>query len=133
MIEVVCGIIRDQRGCLLAGLRPQGKHLAGLWEFPGGKIDLGETPEDALVRELREELGVEVVVGLALEPVSWHYESGWIRLLPFVCEIGAGELSLTSHERIAWVGLDELDGLDWAPADVPILGQIRSLFSGGLD
>lgn len=133
MIEVVCGIIRDERGRLLVGLRPQGRHLAGLWEFPGGKIDPGETPENALMRELREELGVEVVVGLALEPVSWHYESGWIRLLPYACEMRAGELFLTSHERITWVGLDELDGLDWAPADVPILKQIRALYSEGLD
>lgn len=128
MIDVVCGIIRDERGRLLAGLRQQGKHLGGLWELPGGKVDPGETPEEALVRELREELGIEVEVGLALEPVSWHYESGSIRLLSYACEIRSGELTPMSHERIEWIGLSELEAIEWAPADVPVLRQVRSLF-----
>ena len=125
MIDVVCGIIRDKRGRLLAGLRPKGKHLGGLWELPGGKVDPGETPEEALVRELREELGILVGVGLALEPISWEYESGGIRLLSYACEILEGELVAMSHERIAWVGLDELEEYQWAPADVPVLTQIK--------
>jgi 8-oxo-dGTP diphosphatase len=133
MIDVVCGIIRDERGRLLAGLRPQGKHLGGLWELPGGKIDSGETPEEALVRELREELGIEVEVGFPFEPVSWQYESGVIRLLSYACEIRSGELTVMSHERIAWVGLDELEGLEWAPADVPVLAQIEALWGGDFD
>lgn len=133
MIDVVCGIIRDERGRLLAGLRPQGKHLGGLWELPGGKVDLDEAPEEALVRELREELGIEVEVGLALEPVTWQYKSGSIRLLSYACEIRSGELTVMSHERIEWIGLGELEAIEWAPADVPVLRQVRSLFSRGLD
>ena len=129
MIEVVCGIIRDERGRVLAGLRPQGKHLGGLWEFPGGKVDPGESPQQALVRELREELGIEVGVGAALEPVCWEYESGMIRLWPFVCTMLGGEMTVLSHERVAWVGLDELEEFDWAPADVPVLGQTRAFFA----
>lgn len=132
MIEVVCAVIRDEQGRLLAGLRPQGKHLGGMWEFPGGKVDPGESAEEALVRELREELGIEVGVGAALEPVCWEYESGVIRLSPFVCTMRGGEITVMSHERVAWVGLDELEEFDWAPADVPVLAQIRSHFAGDL-
>ena len=101
--------------------------------MPGGKIDAGETPEEALVRELREELGIEVEVGLPFEPVSWQYENGGIRLLSYACEIRSGELTVMSHERIAWVGLDELEGLEWAPADVPVLAQIEALWGGDFD
>lgn len=132
MIEVVCGIIRDERGRVLAGLRPQGKHLGGLWEFPGGKVDPGESPQQALVRELREELGIDVEVGAALEPVCWQYETVGIRLMPHVCEVRCGVIEAMSHERVDWYAVGELRGLEWAPADVPILGQIEALWGGGL-
>lgn len=133
MIEVVCGIIRDGQGRVLAGLRPQGKHLAGMWEFPGGKVDAGESAGQALARELLEELGVEVEVGVALEAVCWQYECVSIRLLPHVCEIRGGDLKAMSHERVAWYALSELRGLEWAPADVPVLAQIEAMWGGNLD
>ena len=133
MIEVVCGIIRDERGWVLAGLRPQGKHLGGLWEFPGGKVDPGESAEQALARELREELGVEVEVGEALEPVCWQYDMMGIRLLPHVCEIRNGAIDAMSHERVEWFAIGDLRRLDWAPADVPILAQIEALWGGDFD
>ena len=130
MIDVVCGVIEDTDGRFLVCLRPQGKHMGGLWEFPGGKLDPGESPEDALVRELREELGVEVAVAAALEAVIWNYERGRIRLLPFRCTIIGGELRAIEHERILWCAPEDFGNLAWADADVPVLGQIRATVSG---
>lgn len=125
MIDVVCGVIEDAEDRVLACLRPAGKHLDGLWEFPGGKVEHGETPQAALARELREELGVEVEVLGALDPVSWQYERGAIRLLPFYCRITRGEPVPHEHERLCWCACHELEGLAWAPADLPVLAQLR--------
>lgn len=125
MIDVVCGVIEDGEGKYLACLRPQGKHLGGLWEFPGGKVDPGESPETALVRELSEELGVEVVVGRALVPVEWTYDRGRIRLLPFICHLLKGHPQALEHEDLIWCAPNEFGSLAWADADLPILEQIR--------
>jgi 8-oxo-dGTP diphosphatase len=130
MIDVVCGVIRDADGRYLACLRPQGKHLGGLWEFPGGKVETGEVPEIALARELLEELGVDVAVGAALDPVPWSYERGKIRLLPFFCTITSGKLQAIEHEELLWCAPSEFGQLAWADADLPILEQIRGLISG---
>jgi 8-oxo-dGTP diphosphatase len=123
MIEVAAGLVIDGAGRLLACRRPQGKHLGGKWEFPGGKVEDGESPAAALVRELEEELGVTVDIGRALTPVVWDYGRGPIRLHPFVCRIAAGELHPHEHEEIRWCASDELPTLDWAAADVPILAE----------
>jgi 8-oxo-dGTP diphosphatase len=130
MIDVVCAVIENpEDGCVLACRRPQGKHLAGLWEFPGGKVDAGESPEAALVREIREELGVAVTVGRALEPVLWSYEKGAIRLMPYLCFITDGSPQAIEHEELRWCAPDEVGALDWAEADVPILVQLAALLS----
>jgi 8-oxo-dGTP diphosphatase len=123
MIEVAAGLILDRAGRLLACKRPQGKHLGGKWEFPGGKVEDGESPGAALVRELEEELGVTVDIGQALTPVVWDYGRGPIRLHPFACRIVAGELHPHEHEEIRWCLRDDLLALDWAAADVPILAE----------
>ena len=125
MIEVVCGIIEDGEGRFLACRRPKGKHLGGLWEFPGGKVDPGESLPNALVRELREELAIDVSVGEALDPVDWDYGSTSIRLHPFLCRIVGGELQPHEHDAVSWCAPDDLDSLEWAPADVPILASLR--------
>lgn len=121
---VVCGVIGDAEGRFLACLRPAGKHLGGLWEFPGGKVDLGETPESALVRELREELAVDVQVGLPLSPVIWNYGEHTIQLLPFYCRIISGGLRAVEHEALRWCLPEHLGDLRWADADIPILREI---------
>ena len=127
MIDVVCGVIVNPNGDYLACLRPQGKHLGGCWEFPGGKVDPGESPEAALVRELREELMVEVQVGRALNPVVWNYDGKAIRLLPFFCTVAAGELSAVEHEALRWCAIEQFDELPWAAADIPILREIAAM------
>lgn len=130
MIDVVCGVIQDSAGRFLACLRPEGKHLAGCWEFPGGKIDPGESAEQALIRELREELEVTVVVGGALAPVVCHYERGSIRLLPFLCSITEGCPRAVEHERLLWCATTDFPNLKWAEADLPILDELRSKNTG---
>lgn len=125
MLEVVCGIIEDRSGRFLACRRPAGKHLGGLWEFPGGKVDPGETPRSALARELHEELGVEVDVGEALQPVVWDYGTTVIQLRPFRCVVRCGEPHPHEHEDIRWCRTDDWESLAWAAADLPILEELR--------
>jgi len=124
MTDVVCAIIQDSEGRFLACLRPHGKHLAGFWEFPGGKVEANEAPEVALIRELHEELGVLVQVGAPLEPVIWNYDRGCIRLLPFFCAIPNGQPRAIEHEQLLWCSPEEFGTLSWAEADLPVLGQI---------
>lgn len=124
MIQVVCGVIADPAGRYLACLRKAGGHLGGLWEFPGGKVEAGEMPAEALARELREELGVEVAVGRQMEAVDWEYSGKWIRLIPFSCTILAGIPQALDHENLRWCAPEDFNTLEWAPADVPILGAL---------
>ncbi|MGL5017068.1 MAG: (deoxy)nucleoside triphosphate pyrophosphohydrolase [Luteolibacter sp.] len=126
MIQVVCGVIQNPEGAYLACLRPAGKHLGGLWEFPGGKVDPGESPEAALVRELAEELAVQVEVLSPLTPVVWNYGEITIRLCPFLCRIVSGGLQALEHEQVLWVFPEDFDSLMWAPADVPVLRELQS-------
>lgn len=130
MVDVVCGVIENSEGRFLACLRPAGKHLGGLWEFPGGKVDPGESPESALVRELQEELAVGVEVGLPLTPVIWSYEERTIRLRPFRCTIVSGELQAIEHEWLYWCLPEDFNDLPWAAADVPILQEISASIRG---
>jgi len=123
MIDVVAGLILDDAGRLLACKRPEGKHLGGKWEFPGGKLEEGEDAAAALVRELEEELGIVVLAGEFLTPVVWDYGSGPIRLHPIVCRIAAGAPHPHEHSEIRWCGREELGRLDWAAADVPVLAE----------
>lgn len=124
MIDVVCGVIEDADGRFLACLRPKGKHLGGLWEFPGGKVDPGESPGSALIRELKEELGVHVTVGSPLSEVIWNYGERTIRLLPYRCSVVCGEPRALEHEAVLWCSSDELQQLSWAAADVPVLQEL---------
>jgi 8-oxo-dGTP diphosphatase len=123
MIDVVCGVIENEEGKFLACLRPQGKHLGGFWEFPGGKVEVGEEPAAALVREILEELEVTVEVGVALTPVIWAYEERSIRLLPFRCKVIGGVLNAVEHEEVRWCSASDFDQLAWAAADLPILRE----------
>ena len=122
-IEVVAGLILDAHGRLLACRRPEGKHLGGKWEFRGGKVEAGESSESALVRELEEELGITVRPWKALTPVTHDYGRGPIRLSPFLCTVISGTLHPHEHSELRWCSTDELPGLDWAAADLPILDE----------
>jgi len=116
----VCGII--ERGDLfLAALRGPAQSNAGLWEFPGGKVRSGETSEAALLRELREELAIEVSPTSPLASHIHTYPSITIELIPFICKLIHGEPHPREHAEIKWVTVKEAQALEWAPADVPVL------------
>jgi 8-oxo-dGTP diphosphatase len=120
VINVVCAILEDCSGGVFVAKRPEGKSLGGYWEFPGGKIEDGETPQAALVREIREELNVSIAVGDGLPASEFVYESGTVVLHPFWAKIGNGEIRLNEHVEGKWVQVSALEELRLAPADVPI-------------
>lgn len=124
VLEVVCAVISRADGHYLACLRPEGKHLAGYWEFPGGKVEPGETLEEAIAREIREELAVEIEVGERMSAVEWSDDSVVLRLTPLRAHIISGELQAMEHERLEWFSALELGALHWAPADVPIVKRL---------
>lgn len=123
LVEVVGAVIvRDGR--ILCAQRGSDGALAGKWEFPGGKVERGEPPRDALVRELTEELLCEVAVGEVVTTTIHDYDFATICLTTFLCELLAGEPTLTEHQAVVWLAPDELYTLDWAPADVPAVALV---------
>ena len=128
MIDVTAAII-VQSGKVLAARRKPGKHLSGYWEFPGGKIEKGESPEECLVRELSEELGIEVRVNAFIGESKFDYGNKYIRLLAYKVEHVSGDFKLLDHDEIRWLAMCELDDLEWAPADLPIIKQYKAIAS----
>jgi len=124
MTPVACAVIENESGHVLLAKRPEGKCLGGFWEFPGGKIEAGESAEAAIVRELEEELLIQTQVFQTLETVEHHYEKFSIRLIPCRAKILAGVPTPTEHSDIDWFAIQEIAIETLAPADVPILGQL---------
>ncbi len=126
-VRVVCGIIMRGERIMLAQ-RPPDKKLGGLWEFPGGKVEPGESAEVALHRELQEELGCTVRITQTLPPFVHAYEWGSIELIPFVCELTSESPEPHAHEHtaLAWVERGELRSYELAPADVPLVAGLES-------
>ena len=122
-IKVVAAIIIEQ-GKVFATQRGYGEFKDG-WEFPGGKVEDGETPENALVREIREELDTEIEVGELLETVEYDYPKFHFSMDCFICKIKAGNLILKEHEAAKWLTKETLDSVEWLPADLGLIGKIR--------
>ena len=118
--QVTAAIIRKDSKILIAR-RAQNKHLGGYWEFPGGKIEEGETPQECLKRELEEELGIVVNVGAFFMENEHHYEDKIIQLQAFECEHISGNIMLNDHDQIEWVHPSEFINFKFAPADIPFL------------
>ncbi len=129
-IAVTCALL-ERDGRLLVAQRAPGRKLALKWEFPGGKIEPGESGPEALARELREELGVEVDVGRELTPVTHDYGSLVIALRSFLCRLRAGEPHPHEHAAVRWCTPDEVAALDLAEADRPVLAQFTADRGGG--
>jgi 8-oxo-dGTP diphosphatase len=126
MISVVCAVIEDEAGRFLLAKRPEGKCLGGFWEFPGGKLEEGESVEAALIRELQEELLIQSEVFQILEPVEYHYEKSSIQLIPCRARILSGIPTALEHSEIGWFSNHEIDRSALAPADVPILAMLAT-------
>lgn len=126
LIRVVgAAIMRD--GTVLCAQRGSTKSLAGYWEFPGGKIEVHETPQQALQREIEEELRCEITVGHELCTTRYAYDFGTIELTTFLCHLTEGEPHLTEHREVRWLSPDHLHELDWAPADREAVRLLESM------
>lgn len=125
-IPVVCALILRGSSVLLAQ-RPVGKHLALKWEFPGGKVESGEAPEQAILREIEEELGCEIAVVSALPRSHHEYDRGTVEMIPFICRLLGRSSEPVAHEHaaLAWVAEGELEKYDLAPADWPVVQAWR--------
>ena len=123
-IHVACAVI-EIGGKVLCTQRSEAMSMPRKWEFPGGKIDEGESPEECLKRELREELGIDAAVGQALQTTTHHYPSFSVTLYPFTCEIISGEITLHEHSAMVWLSREELHKLDWAEADLPVIKEYQ--------
>jgi len=121
-IHVACAII-ECNGLVLAAQRSASMSLPLKWEFPGGKIEPGESMPDCLMRELREEMGVEIHVGPPLSATTHHYPTFTVTLYPFRCSIESGTVTLHEHADMVWLEPDQLMALDWAEADGPVLAE----------
>jgi 8-oxo-dGTP diphosphatase len=121
-IQVACAIIEFD-GLVLAAQRSGGMSMPLKWEFPGGKIDPGESAEECLRRELVEEMGLHVQVGKCLSVVTYQYPAVLVTLHPFICTITGGEIFLHEHVASVWLPPAELHTLDWAEADKPIIEE----------
>ena len=127
VLSVVCALI-ERAGRVLLAQRPAHKHLALKWEFPGGKVDPGESAEAALIREIREELCCEVTLQRALPHITHRYERATIEMIPFVCSLApdSPEPRPAEHLAIVWALPAELESYDLAAADRPVLGLYRT-------
>jgi 8-oxo-dGTP diphosphatase len=119
-IHVACAII-EQDGLVLAAQRGATMNMPLQWEFPGGKIDPGESAEACLRRELEEELGIQVGVKQSLPLCTHRYPFLTVTLYPFVCAIDSGNITLTEHAAVVWTSPEKLYSLDWTEADVPVI------------
>ena len=122
-IDVV-GAVFIQDGRVFAARRGFDKSMPGKWEFPGGKIEEGESPQQALTRELKEELLIDARVDSHLVTTPCEYDFGVVNLSTYLCELVSGEPTLTEHVEARWVPYRELGQLDWAPADIPAVSLI---------
>lgn len=125
-IDVVAAlIIHDRR--IFATQRGYGE-WKGYWEFPGGKVEPGETPEEALVREIREELAAEISVGRFVTTIEWDYPAFHLSMRCYLCNVVSGSLTLLEHEAATWLDREHLRSVRWLPADKTILDEIENLF-----
>jgi 8-oxo-dGTP diphosphatase len=122
-IHVTAALVR-RGGRLLAAQRPEGETRGGCWEFPGGKIEVGESPEGCLARELHEELALEVSVRDHYLSVTHDYPDVRVHLHAYLCEVAGGTPTPLEHQRIRWLSPQELPALSWSEADRPIVEKL---------
>ncbi|OLC17546.1 MAG: hypothetical protein AUH29_01610 [Candidatus Rokubacteria bacterium 13_1_40CM_69_27] len=126
IVEVAAALIRDEAGRYLITRRVESSHLAGLWEFPGGKREPGETLEACLRRELLEELGADFTVGERVETVTWRYPAKTVVLHFYRCRLSGGKIEPREQQAFAWVEPAHLAEYDFPPADRALIERLRA-------
>lgn len=129
MIDVTCAVIRNDEGLVLSVRRGPAMDNAGMWEFPGGKTRPGEDHEECIIREIKEELGISIIIAGSLDPVEFDYGDKYVRLIPFICETLAAKPVLTEHDDYRWLRPAEVLKLDMTAADIPVAEQYLALNS----
>lgn len=123
VIEVVAAIIHDEEGRIFATQRGYGPMKDG-WEFPGGKMEPGETPEEALKREIWEELETKIEVEQLFETIDYDYPDFHLTMHCYICKVESGKLTLKEHEAARWLTKEQLCNIDWLPADRSIISRL---------
>ena len=126
-IRVVAAVIRDKEK-IFATARGYGE-FKGQWEFPGGKVEPGETPQQAIKREIMEELNTEIEVGELIDTIEYDYPTFHLSMDCFGAKVSVGELELKEAEAAKWLTKDELDSVAWRPADITLIGKIKECMS----
>lgn len=131
-IRVVAAVIKavnkDGEPIIFATQRGYGALKDG-WEFPGGKIEVGETPQEALKREIMEELDTEIEVGELIDTIEYDYPEFHLSMNCFLCEVINGDLVLKEHEAAKWLTMAQLNDVEWLPADITLIEKIRSVLT----
>ncbi|TYR80588.1 (deoxy)nucleoside triphosphate pyrophosphohydrolase [Priestia megaterium] len=128
-VSVVGAVIENEQGDILCALRSPKMSLPNFWEFPGGKIEVGEDPSQALIREIKEELDCEILVGEQIEEVKYEYEKVIVHLFTYASKIVDGTPKAKEHAKLEWKSLADLESLEWAPADVPTVNKLLNVLN----
>lgn len=124
-IEVVAAVIKHENK-IFATRRGYGD-FENMWEFPGGKIEAGETREEALIREIKEELELDIKISKYITTVDYDYPNFHLTMHCFMCDVCGGEMHLNAHNAVKWVMIEELDNLRWVPADILVVKKIKEM------
>lgn len=120
---VAAAIIKEDK--IFCAQRPEGKSLAGYWEFPGGKLEIGESPEEALIREIKEEFDADIEIIDYVNEASYDYDFGTVIMKTFRAKLLSDKLELLEHQDSKWLTSEELKTLEWAPVDIPAVEILR--------